>query len=75
MSGIVKTRFGYHIIKVTDKKEASRKTFEQAKEEIVRMLKQRKQGEFFKKYLEQLKIAAKIVYPPGKEPPPMPFPQ
>lgn len=72
---VVLTQFGYHIIKVTDKKEASRKTFEQAKEEIVRMLKQRKQGEFFKKYLEQLKIAAKIVYPPGKEPPPMPFPQ
>ncbi|MHC4642837.1 MAG: peptidylprolyl isomerase [Planctomycetota bacterium] len=68
---IVKTQFGYHIIKVTDKKEASRKTFEQAKQEIVRTLKQQKQRELFAKYLEQIRAEAKIVYPPGKEPPPV----
>lgn len=73
VSDVVQTQFGYHIIKVTDKKEASRKTFEQAKDEIIKMLSQRKQRELFTKYLEKLKAEAKIVYPPGKEPLPTPL--
>ena len=72
VSDVVQTQFGYHIIKVTDKKEASRKTFEQARDEIIKMLSQRKQSELFQKYLVQLKAQAKIVYPPGKEPLPTP---
>jgi len=36
------------------------------------MLKQRKQGEFFQKYLLQLRAGADVVFPPGKEPAPMP---
>ena len=68
VSDVVRTQLGYHIIKVTDHKEASRKTFEQARDEIMKMLKLRKRREFFAKYLKQLRTEAKIVYPPGKEP-------
>jgi peptidyl-prolyl cis-trans isomerase C len=68
VSDVVQTEAGYHIIKVTDKKEASRKTFEQAREEIIRLLKRRKQTEFFQKYLLKLRAGANVVFPPGKEP-------
>ena len=43
-SDVVETRFGYHIIMVTDRKEAGVTTFEQAKDNIIKMLKQQKQG-------------------------------
>ncbi len=39
----VKTQFGYHIIKVTDKKEASEKTFEEVKDQLMQHLLQQKQ--------------------------------
>ena len=68
VSDVVETRFGYHIIKVTDRNQASTKTFEQARDDIMNTLKQTKQGEFAKGYVESLKTAANIVYPPGKEP-------
>ncbi|UCF44540.1 MAG: peptidylprolyl isomerase [Planctomycetota bacterium] len=68
-SEVVETRFGYHIIKVTDKKQAATKTFEQAKDDIMNTLTQTKQGEFAKTYIESLKADASILYPPGKEPP------
>jgi len=68
-SDVVETRFGYHIIMVTDRKEASVTTFEQAKDNIIKMLKQQKQGPLITKYIESLKARAKVVYPPGKEPP------
>jgi len=75
VSDIVETRFGYHIIKVTDHKEAGTVSFEQARNSIIRQLTQRKQAEFANKYIESLKAAANIVYPPGKEPtPPTPAP-
>jgi peptidyl-prolyl cis-trans isomerase C len=68
VSEVVETRFGYHIIKVTDKKQATTKTFDQAKDDIINTLTQTKQGEFAKTYIESLKTDANIVYPPGKEP-------
>ncbi len=71
VSDVVETWLGYHIIKVTDRKEVSRKTFEQARDEIKRTLKRRKQSGLFQKYLVQIRAEAKIVYPPGKEPPPV----
>jgi foldase protein PrsA len=61
----VESQFGYHIIKVTDRKND---TFEKAKEDVIKMLEQPKQAEFAEKYIESLKADAKIVYPPGKEP-------
>jgi peptidyl-prolyl cis-trans isomerase C len=75
VSDIVETRFGYHIIKVTDHKDASTTSFEQAKNSLIIQLTQQKQAEIANKYIESLKAAANIVYPPGKEPaPPAPAP-
>ncbi|MHC4458986.1 MAG: peptidylprolyl isomerase, partial [Planctomycetota bacterium] len=68
VSDVVETRFGYHIIKVTDRKEASVTTFEQAKEDISKRLSQEEQNKFAQQYIESLKSQANIVYPPGKEP-------
>jgi len=68
VSDIVETRFGYHIIKATDKKEASTKTFEQEKDDILKLLTQTRQAELAKEYIESLKAQANIVYPPGEEP-------
>jgi len=70
VSDIVETKFGYHIIKVTDHKDASVTTFEQAKDSINMQLKQRKQRELAAKFIESLKAEANIVYAPGKEPKP-----
>jgi peptidyl-prolyl cis-trans isomerase C len=75
VSDIVETRYGYHIIKVTDHKDPSTVSFEQARNSLIRQLTQRKQAEFANKYIDSLKAAANIVYPPGKEPtPPAPAP-
>ncbi len=68
VSGIVETEFGYHIIKVTGHKDASIRTFEQVKDEIIQQLTQRKQRELAGQFIESLKAEADIVYPPGKEP-------
>ena len=71
VSDVVETQLGYHIIKITDRKEAGVKPFEQARDEIIKMLKQRKQRELFAKYLTQIRAEANVVFPPGKEPPPV----
>lgn len=68
VSDIVETRFGYHIIKVTDRKDAETKTFEQVKDEIIQQLTQKKQRELTEQFIESVKAEADIVYPPGKEP-------
>jgi peptidyl-prolyl cis-trans isomerase C len=67
VSDIVETQFGYHIIKVTDRKND---TFEKAKDEVIKMITQPKQADFAEGYINSLKANAKIVYPPGKEPAP-----
>jgi len=75
VSDIVETRFGYHIIKVTGHKDAATISFEQARDNIIKQLTQKKQSEFTKNYIDSLKAEANIVYPPGKEPtPPAPAP-
>jgi peptidyl-prolyl cis-trans isomerase C len=70
VSDIVETRFGYHIIKVTDRKEAGTTSFEQAEDGLIKRLSQQKQAELTNKYIDSLKAAANIIYPPGKEPTP-----
>ncbi len=67
VSDAVETRFGYHLIKTTDRKND---TFEKAKDDIIKMLTQNKQGDFAEGYVASLKADANIVYPPGKEPTP-----
>ena len=51
------------IIKVTDKKDASLVTFEEAKEGIVKMLAQRQKNKMIQDYVKSLRKEAKIVYP------------
>lgn len=68
VSDIVETQFGYHIIKVTDRKDASVTMFEQAKDDILKLLTQTRQAELAKEYIESLRAQANIVYPPGEEP-------
>jgi peptidyl-prolyl cis-trans isomerase C len=68
ISDVVETQFGYHIIKVTDHKDAAVTPFEQAKDSIIERLQQKKQAELAQGYIESLKAQAKIVYPAGKEP-------
>lgn len=61
-SDIVKTSFGYHLIKVTDKQEATTTPFEEAKEGITQYLTQQEQGQFWQTYSQQMKDAATIEY-------------
>jgi len=60
VSDIVETRFGYHLIKVTDKKPARTVPFEEVKEGIGEHLKQQQVGEKVLAYVEELKSKAKV---------------
>jgi len=68
ISDVVETEYGYHIIKVTEHKEASTATFEQVEDDIIKQLIQQKQSELAEEYIESLKAEADIVYPSRKEP-------
>jgi peptidylprolyl isomerase len=54
----VKTRFGYHIIYVEDKKSGGYISFDKVKDKISKQLKMKK----FQEYLEKVKKSAKIKY-------------
>lgn len=61
-SDIVKSSFGYHIIKVTDKNEGGATPFDEVKERITDYLMQQKQQEFWKEYDQKMKDGATIEY-------------
>jgi peptidyl-prolyl cis-trans isomerase C len=56
----VKTQFGYHVIKVTDKKPPQTESFESVKDKLIAYLKRMKEGEAVNNLLESLKSSAKI---------------
>jgi peptidyl-prolyl cis-trans isomerase C len=60
-SGIVKTKFGYHIIKVTGKRAAGTRSFDEVKDQIKAAIIPSKQQEVFQKLKEDLKKGAKIT--------------
>jgi parvulin-like peptidyl-prolyl isomerase len=68
VSDVVKTQFGYHIIRTSARREPSTMTFEQTKDRIINELTRRRRDEIAKEYVDSLKEEANIVYPPGKEP-------
>jgi len=68
ISDVVETQFGYHIIKVTDRKSAEKITFAKAEKDITNFLKMQKRQQLEKAYKENLMKTASIVYPPGKDP-------
>ena len=60
MSGVVETQFGYHIIKLTEKKPSSKIPFDDVKAKIADSLKRKKVSEAINTTLEDAKKKAKI---------------
>jgi peptidyl-prolyl cis-trans isomerase C len=60
ISDVVETMFGYHIIKVEDKKEASTVAFEDAKEDIKYFLMRQRSNEKIEAWIKELKDKATI---------------
>jgi len=60
VSDVVETPFGYHILKVTDKRAAGDVTLTEAKPQISALLTQQKEREAFNAYLTALKTGARI---------------
>lgn len=60
----VKTRFGYHVIKVMDTREAGKETFEEAKEKIAGRLEGQKFRKAFDAFRTSLREGAKIEEKP-----------
>ena len=61
ISGIVKSDFGYHIIKLTGKRPAGIRPLEEVKDQIKGAIMPQKQQEIFQKIKEELKKSAKIT--------------
>lgn len=61
LSGVVKTQYGYHIIKVTDRKEGSAVEFDKVKDLLTQKLTAEKQKELFDSYINTLKTTYKPV--------------
>jgi len=68
IAGPVRTQFGWHVIKVEEKKPAGTVPFDEVKEQITAYLKNMKQREAVQGVLKNLKDSAKIdsTLPPGK---------
>jgi len=60
VSGIVETRFGYHLIKVTDRQPETLVQYEESKDRLMQFLGQEKLQKEIHAYLEQVKESAKV---------------
>jgi peptidyl-prolyl cis-trans isomerase C len=60
LSEVIKTDFGFHILKITEKTPETVKTLEEVKEDVVQTLLPTKQKEAFENLLEELKGKAEI---------------
>ncbi|MBI5445982.1 MAG: peptidyl-prolyl cis-trans isomerase, partial [Deltaproteobacteria bacterium] len=60
VSGVVETPFGYHVIKLTDRKAAKTQPFAEAKETILAFLKNRALSEAVAKKVEGLRKSSKV---------------
>ena len=68
VSDVVETQFGYHIIKLTDLKEAGVLKFEEEKDKIMDTLESNQKREFAGKFIQGVKSEAKVVWPEGEAP-------
>ncbi len=60
VSEVVETRFGYHLIKLTDRRPAGTIEYEEAKERIAQNIKKEKDGQVVRQHLEMLRAKAEI---------------
>lgn len=60
ISPVVETQFGYHVIQLVERQEASTVPFDQAKERITNFLKQRQVQEKLQAHVEELKAKGKV---------------
>lgn len=60
VSDIVVTRFGYHLIKVTDRKPGKTLSYAEIKEKLKEFLKKQKVGKAINAHMERLKKGAKV---------------
>ncbi len=72
ISEVVETRFGFHVIKLTDRKPATVVSLEQASDGIREQLRMEKTGNLLERHVAELKKTAKIAYPESKTPAPTP---
>jgi peptidyl-prolyl cis-trans isomerase C len=76
LSEVVKTQFGYHIIKVTERQPEKISSFDEVKDQVKQMLLAQKQKERFDSLLNELKDRNKVVIykdvlmPPAENKPP-----
>lgn len=66
----IKTQFGYHLIKVTERKEAKEMPYAEVKEQLAANLFEQKKSEKVEAYLEELRSSAKIESPNAPPAPP-----
>ena len=62
VSDLVKTEFGYHIIKVTDRKKAGITPFDEVKSTLKKYLEDEKKVEVLQKFIESKKAQTEIKY-------------
>jgi peptidyl-prolyl cis-trans isomerase C len=67
-SDLVETRFGFHIIKITDREEARTVPFDEASENIRGFLESRSKQDALKNYTDKLRGDANIEYKNAPEP-------
>ena len=70
VSGVVKSPFGYHIIKVTERRDASTASLEDVSGDIRMQLESAKKGDVMKGYVKELRQAAEIAYGQNYQPTP-----
>jgi peptidyl-prolyl cis-trans isomerase C len=61
ISGIVQSQFGFHIMKVTDKKPASDSDFAKIKDALKEQVAEKKKEDLFESYVKDLRSKAKIT--------------
>lgn len=59
-SGLVKSAYGWHIIRVTDARASSQKSMAESRDQIAQILSQERKAEAYQKFLQAAKKKAKI---------------